>query len=228
MALLVTLAQLTQGAQERAHMENGAGPCSVAEWTANVNAQVRALYRVLTQAFGSDYFATSTNLVTVANVATVALPATFFKLVSLWLNNGSGTLRRIRKATEGELERQLQGQGWGSWIGRFDGEDGPKYRLRAGFFLFVPTPTAVHTVKCNFIAAPATLVNVGDTLDGYGGFEEYVMWGAAAMALAKEESDASFAMREQDAIVKDIKETAERDQSEPDVIADGTGGFWGE
>lgn len=222
MALTVTLAQMTASAQQRAHMETG-GPVAAGEWTDYINYGIRRLYRVLAQAYGSDYFAVSTNLATVANVDTVNLPSDFFKLSSLWWNDSSGVLKRIHRATEADLENQLLGQGWGMWTGRTVEDIGVKYRLRAGVIRFVPTPTAVYTVKTNYVKAPLTLAAPGDTFDGYGGFEEYAIWDATAAALAKEESDASYALRMRDEIAMDIKATAERDQSEPMTIESVTG-----
>jgi hypothetical protein len=220
MALTVTFLLLRTWAQQRAHMENG-GPLSTQEWKDLTNASIRKLYRILTQAFGSDYFGSTTNLTTTANVDTVNVPGDFFKLVSLWWDDGSGSKKRIGRASESDLENQLVGQGWA-----FGGTD-VKHALRAGAIRFVPTPTAAYAVKCNYVKAPTTLVNDGDTLDGYGGFEEFIPWETAASALAKEESDASFCIKMRDEILQDIKETAERDQSEPLVIQSVTD-WWGE
>jgi hypothetical protein len=226
MALTVTLAQMTTWARQRAHMEVG-GPLSDQEWTDLLNAGIRKLYRELAQVFGAEYFGFTATLSTTANVETVPLPLDFLKESSLWWNDGSGTLKRIRRATEDELESQLLGSGWGIWIGRAVEECGVRYAIRNAALRFVPTPTAVHSLRLNYIRAPVALALPGATLDGYVGFEEYPVWDAAAAALAKEESDPGFAISMRDEVLRAVKATAERDQSEPLVIQDATG-WWGE
>lgn len=207
-------------------MENG-GPLDDAEWNDLINAGVRKLHRALTQAFGAEYFKTSTPLYTVSGNKFVPLPGNFYKLVSLWWDDSSGTLKRIRRASEEDIERELVGQGWGLWLGRTTDDVGIQFAIRASSLEFIPTPLAVHTLKMNYLPAPARLTDDDDTLDGYGGYEEFPAWDATAAALAKEESDPSFAMHERDAILADIVANAERDQSEPARIQD-TVGWWGE
>jgi hypothetical protein len=229
MALTVTLLDLRTQVKERASMENG-GPLTNAEFNRLINASVRKLYRMLAQAFGAEYFAKNTALVTAPLSATpelVALPSDFFKLVSLWWNDNSGTLKRIRKAQEDELEMFFGGSGWSSlWSNGLE-ECGVKYAIRAASLRFAPIPTAVHSLKLNYIAAPVTLSSDASTLDGYGGFEEYVIWDATAAALAKENSDNGDAKQERDMIAADILATADRDQGEPWCIQD-TNNWMGE
>lgn len=221
MALTVTLAQMRERAKRRAHMENG-GPLDDSEWDDNINAHVRELHRLLTQAFGAEYFKKSTTLTTTANVKTVSLPSDFYKLISVWWNDGSGVPQRMRRATEEEIERQLSGQGWTPWARgmRTEDDDWPKYAIRAAYLEFIPTPTAVYSIIFNYTAPPTTLVDDGDTLDGYNGFEEYPVWMAAADAIAKEEGDASYCIMRANAIASDILSVAERDQGEPLHIQD--------
>jgi len=228
MALLVTLAAMRERAKQRAHMENG-GPLDDQEWDDNINAHIRELHRLLTQAFGAEYFKKSAALTTTANVKTIALPSDFYVLISVWWDDGSGTPKRIRRGTEEEMERQLQGQGWTPWARgmRIDDDLWPKYGLRAGFLEFVPTPTSAYSLIFNYAAPPTTLVADGDTLDGYNGFEEYPVWMAAADAIAKEEGDASYQLGRAQAIANDILTVAERDQSEP-LHSQDTVGWWGE
>lgn len=226
MALTVSLLDLRTWAKQRAHMENG-GPLDDTEWNDLINAGVRKLHRALTQAFGPQYFKTSATLTTTASVKTVAVPGDFYKLVSLWWDDGSGTMKRIRRATEEDIERELIGQGWGLWLGRTVDDVGIMFAIRAASLEFIPTPLAAHTLKLNYIPAPARLNADIDTLDGYGGYEEFVAWDATAAALAKEEGDPSFAMHERDMILADVVANAERDQSEPGRIQD-TVGWMGE
>lgn len=201
-------------AKRRAHMENG-GPLDDDEWDDLLNGHVRELHRLLTQAFGADYFKKSSTPSTVANVKTIALPADFNKMISLWWNDGSGVPKRMRRATEEMMERQLVGQGWSR----------PKYAVRAANIEFVPTPTSVYSLILNYAPPAVELVNNADTLDGYNGYEQYPIWMAAADAIAKEEGDASYELGMAQRIASDIITTAERDQSEPMTIQDTTGWY---
>jgi hypothetical protein len=227
-ALTITLLEMRTRAKRRAHMENG-GPVDDDEWDDLLNSHVRELHRLLTQAFGAEYFKTSATLSTTANVKTVDLPADFNKLISLWWNDGSGVPKRMRRATEEEMERQLIGGGWSPWARgmRSDEDDWPRYAVRAGKIEFIPTPTAVYSLILNYAPPAVELVDDDDTLDGYNGYEQYPIWMAAADAIAKEEGDASYQLSMANRIAADIVTTAERDQSEPLTIQDTTG-WWGE
>jgi hypothetical protein len=224
MALTVTLLQLRTWVRQRAHIENG-GHCDDAEINDLINAGIRKLHRLLTQAFGPEYFKKSAALATVANTKTVALPADFYKLISLWWDDGSEVLKRMRRATEEEIERQWEGQGWTPWARgmRMEWDSWPKYAVRAATIEFVPTPTAVHQLTLNYSPPATKLILDADTLDGYNGFEEFVAWDATAEVLAKEESDPSYAIRQVDLLTLDIAATADRDQSEPTCIQDTVG-----
>jgi len=225
-ALTVTLAQLTTWAQQRSHMENG-GPVAASEWTDLINASIRKFYRELTQTFGAEYFNSTATLTTTANVESVNLPTDFLKELSLWWDDGSGVKKRLRRATEQQLEDQLSGSGWGIWVGSRSTECGVGYAIRNAVIRFVPTPTAVHSLRLNYVKAPVKLTAPADPLDGYVGLEEYVVWDVTAAALAKEESDPSYAISKANEVLKDIRALGERDQSEPLVIQELTS-WWGE
>lgn len=182
-----------------------------AEINDELNAGIASLYRLLAAAKGQEYFRATTNLSTANGVDTVAYPATFFELINLWWDPGGGHKIRIPRLTPSETEDQITGQGWiGDQLGI-----NVRYSLTLGGFLFVPTPLAIYTVKCDYIAAPVRLAADGDTFDGYGGFEEYPVWYAVSTFLQKEESDPSVALARMAQIKADIIATAARDHSEP-------------
>lgn len=221
MALTKTLLDMRTAAKQRAHMENG-GPLDDSEWDDNINANIRALYRLLAQAYGAEYFKKSTTLTTTSGEKSIALPGDFFKLISVWWTVSDGIKIRLRRATEQEMERETFGMGWPPWAFgmRTDDEIWPKYALRASGIEFTATPTAEYSITFNYVGAPLRLTLDEDTFDGYGGFEEFVIWMTAADAIAKEEGDTTHCIGRANGIAMDITTTAERDQSEPLCIQD--------
>lgn len=210
MARTVTLTQLRGWARSKGDWPD-TNFVTDQELTDELNAGIASLYRLIAAAKGYEYFRTATNLVTVAGTDTVALPADFYDLLGLWWDQGNGIKAPIRRYMPAEAEDQIQNEGWtGSLM-----SDNVRYSLAGATIRFVPTPQAVHTVKCEYIIAPVRLVNGGDTWDGYAGFEEYPVWYTVATFLQKEESDASVALARMTAIERDIQSTLSRDHSEP-------------
>lgn len=225
--------QMQTAAKQRAHMEN-AGPLSTQEWKDNVNASARKLYRLLTELYGDEYFGQEAALVTVPNNRYLAFPNDppfFYRLLSLWWDDGTPARKRLRRATEDELEARFGQWGWSSWQGIVGRACGVRYAVRAAGLVFAPTPLAAHNLVLKYVPAPFVMQNDTDSFlsmaglvddeparDVYSGFDDFIPWDAAAAALAKEESDASFCLRMRDEIVASIRESAERDQSEPMTI----------
>lgn len=179
-----------------------------------LNAGIAYLHRLIANARGYEYFRTSTNLATVAGTDTVALPADFYDVLALWWDQGSGIKVPIRRYMPVEGEDQITGEGWTGSLA----SDNVRYSLVKDAFRFVPTPAAIHTVKCEYIQAPLVFsadTGAGGTWDGYGGFEEFPVWYAVATFLQKEESDASVALARMADVRQSILATAARDHAEP-------------
>jgi hypothetical protein len=186
-----------------------------AEITEVLNQSIADLYDQLCKAFGDEYFETESTLTTTANVDTIALPATFYKLTGVyWLISG-GQYARISKYDPTNGQQYMPSSGW-----TFDGDI--RYRLRAGTIRFTPMPLASQTVKLTFIPCAARLVNPTDPFDGYNGFEEYPIVDAAIKLLEREGNtdDAQLLIMRKQAIVARILDMADRDQNEPSKIQD--------
>lgn len=179
-----------------------------------VQAGIAYLHRLIANARGYEYFRTTANLATTAGADTTTLPADFYDLLGLWWDQGSGVKMPIRRYAPVEGEDQIQGEGWAGSLA----SDNVRYSLVLGAIRWVPTPAAVHTVKCEYIQAPIVFTadnGAGGTWDGYGGFEEFPVWYAVATFLQKEESDASVALARMSDIKQSILSTAARDHVEP-------------
>jgi len=213
MARTVTRAQLRGWVRSKGDWPD-ANFVTDTEINEELDAGIASLYRLIVQARGYEYFRTATNLSTTASVDTIPLPADFYELLALWWDQGSGIKVPIRRYMPVEGEDYAQGEGW---LGSL-AADNVRYSLVDGAFRFVPTPTAVHTIKCEYVKAPARFSadsGAGGTWDGYAGFEEYPVWYVVATFLQKEESDATVALARLEQIKRDIISTATRDHSEP-------------
>jgi hypothetical protein len=179
-----------------------------------INQSISDLYDMLTLAFGADYFETETPLVTVANVATVALPVGFFKLTALFWVNGSYK-QPIHMAPQMEAEDFITGSGWSPLVEIH-------YRLQIGNLKFFPTPLGVYSLTLKYIPSSVRLAADSDTFDGYNGWEEWVILDAAQKCLEREgnDGDAALLMPRKQRMEARIDAMADRNQSEPARIQD--------
>ncbi len=103
-----------------------------------INESITDIYDMLVLAFGDTYFETETTLTTTPNVATVALPSTFYKLTGLFWTNGSRKVP-MRQVPQLESEDFIPGSGWSDY-------NNVRYRLQVGNLKFFPTPLGAHSV----------------------------------------------------------------------------------
>lgn len=209
MARTVTAAQLVGWVRAKGDWPSASSFITDTEILDELNAGIASLHRILASIHGYEYFRAASTLSTAIGVETVSLPATFYKLLGLWWNDGSGKMQPIRRYMPAEAEDQISGEGWNACFG------GVSYALIAGSLRFVPTPQAVYSLKIEYAAAPVRLALADDTWDGYAGFEEYPVWYAVATFKEKEDNDSQVAMMRMKAIEADIRATSIRDQNEP-------------
>lgn len=202
-----SLVNLRSDARKRADMENSTF-CSDTEVDGYLNEGITELHDLLRAAFGDEYFEKDTTLSTVAGTATVALPADFLALTGLWWDAGASEPIRLDKYNPVDARVSFATNGWAWGYPVF-------YRIQSGNVRFVPTPSAVHTVRMHYIAAPTRLVADGDLLDGYSGWEDYVVWHAVMKMRDKEETDTSNAITQMQLLGKRIEAGADRDDNEP-------------
>lgn len=218
----VTLTKLRLRARERADMVNSSFVTDTADSLDNwINRGLEILHQKLVDAYGEEY-RESTSSFTVSG-ETVALPADFFKLISVELLLGSRyvDLKKYQRS-EASAYRAASASG----LGR------PRYRLAGSNLRLLPQPATGTTGRLYYAPVATRLVNAGDTSDMPNGWEEYAAVYAAIQCLAKEESDPSMQMRElarMDAELEAIK--MERDMAHPnqvtDVEADDLDPYWG-
>lgn len=218
---LVTLVDLRIRARTRADM-TGSEFVTNDELTQWVNEAADELYEILVLKFGEDYFATSYDFATVANVETVALPAGVFKVLGVDLRSSSAS-QWVSLARFSFAERNAQRGNLGAPAGA------PRYRLEGSNLRLLPAPTGVLSGKLWYVPQRTPLAADGDTLDGVSGWEAYVVADAARKALLKEESDTSALVQELAQLRDRIERAAaNRDAGQPAKLVDTDRPFYGD
>lgn len=177
---ILQLSDLTLAAQQRSDMVNSQF-LSQSEWTANINSSAEELYDILVESFGEDYAVQTPYLITTDGINNqFSLPTDFYKLLGVDLNSGTLNNPYITLKPFNFSERN-------------------RYMI----------PSAGLITRLWYVPRLAPLVNQTDTLDGVGGWAEYVVIDAAIKALVKEESDTSALERAKDKMLARITSAAE-------------------
>jgi hypothetical protein len=207
---------------------------SDAELIRMIDAAMRALYDLLVQARGHEYYAATCSTAPGAPIALVGptivrgqygydLPADWYKTIAVRAQFGpSDYLRDVEPYNPGEAAalrnnqasggiRQLRYRHGGSYATDAD----PVHRDR---LLLVPTPTSTVTVEVDYLPTYLTTTSaVG--YNGVQGWEDYAIYSVVADMLAKEESDPSYWLArkgETEARIRDL--AGERDMGRPQYI----------
>lgn len=209
MARTATLTTLISDTRRAADME-GSTFVSDAEITRYLNQSATELYDLLVEK-AQDFYVTSGTVSVVAGTSSYALPAAFYKILSVEVPLG-GENPYILSPFAWSDRYKYSDEGWGR---------GPvAYQVRGGNIHFVPEPEGSYTVTVWYIPAFTDLSAGGDTLDGVNGWEEYVTTDAAIKCLRKEESDVSLLMAQKELLRERVLKMAHRDQGEPNRIID--------
>lgn len=154
---------------------------------------------------------------TVANTATIALPADFLKARAVDVLDGTRyiPLRRLQLkdvyAYDDQRERPI---GY--------------LHVGANLELF-PTPNAVYTIRLRYVPSATVLVADGDSIDIPNGWEGFVIYTALAKVDDKEERDLSQRLAMIDRYRARIERAAaDRNTAEPEYlhIPGDVGGYW--
>ncbi len=167
----VTLAKLRALARlyadERPEVGTGAF-VSVIELDQLLNYALAELYELLIDAGGHEYYETVAELTTAPNVATVSLPADFFRLLSVYLNWGSRQLEAMDALAHVDDRADLMN--YGVWARGAD----KAFRERGAVIEIFPTPTTQTSLELRYVPVAPVLVNELDTFDGVDGWEKMV------------------------------------------------------
>lgn len=191
---------------------------SDSEWNRYINLSIAELRDILTSKVGEDYFATSQTYQVVSGQEEYALPANFYKL--LWveqqLDSASARYKKMQRFEISEMSDEFESLGIGT--------SGLKYRLRANNLIInSSTFGAGRTIRLWYVPANVALSANGDTVDGFNGWEEFIILKSARKALVKEEQDVSDLDIELKVFYDRLESMApSRDQAQPMRIQDNT------
>jgi hypothetical protein len=163
-----------------------------------IDAANAAYHQILFES-GLSYLETDTGATaTAAGTAAYNLPSDFLGLLKLeWRASASEPWRLLRPV--GITEDHRFGVQNAEPIG---------YRLVGSTLVLYPTPVAGY-YRLRYVPTCAKLANDAATIDGYNGWEEFVVWSVVAELVSTEESDPTFAIQEREAIRERIRKAAE-------------------
>lgn len=214
MAGTVTFAQLISSSKDRANMEKST-LITDAQWKEYVNKSKDSLYDMLISAYSDEYYVTTYTFNTVVGTTSYALPATFYKLISCSLKSGDDYLR-LKKFSYQDRNRNSY-LPYRSNLFKFRYE----YRVSGDNIVLDPVPSANDTIELIYIPKAVNLVNDNDVLEGFNGWEEYIILDVAIKALRKEESDTSDLERDLFRLTDRLEKMADsRDIGQPAKIID--------
>lgn len=219
----VTLAQIKSRARQKADMENS-NFIQDPELLNYINEAYFTWYDLVVEAF-EDYYLSADPLEfnLAAGVSQFTLPDDFYKLagVDRAISINSNRFYPLRKT---------------KWRGRNQTEDRfsyyglqptVTYRIFKDTIQFTPRDAALGDYKLFYIPLATALVDDGDEIDTYNGFENLLIIDVAIKMLAKEESDPSLLLLERQRLEEKMKEMLiDRDINNGEVIEE-TNGEWG-
>lgn len=200
MARSFTLGTLVARAKQRADMEN-ATFVSDTEWKGYISSAFGELYSILA-ASGLRYFE-SVDVIATDGSAAYALPADHLATIGVdYVVNAQGERRQLA---------ELMVQERNVFSGMSGASDAICYALAGADLVLYPTPPSGQTYEHVYVPQPAELSASADgtsidvvTPDG----EQFLLWSAAVLALAKEESDVSVAAGERERARMRVEEWA--------------------
>lgn len=215
----ITLLQLRNSCKERANMENSTF-VSDSEWNKYINYSISELRDIIISKVGDDYYALSSSYTVVNGQEAYALPSDFYKVLWVELLGQDGYYYKMKRF---EVTERNHGR---SPLNYFISD--VKYRLRADNITITPSSlSAGRQFRLWYVPLITNLVADGDVLNGYNGWDEFVVLKSARKALVKEESDTSQVDTELSVLYGRLEAmAANRDQSEPMRIYDNENDYY--
>tara|TARA_R110002020_G_scaffold82627_8_gene204960 strand:+ start:261 stop:914 length:654 start_codon:yes stop_codon:yes gene_type:complete len=181
-----------------------------------INESIAELYGKLVLARGDEYYATPFTTTTVVGANSVALPATFFKILGVrWHYSGNRRIKMLRMDFQKfmQLDNSLI-QGWTDWARVY-------YMTQRENVVFWPTPQSGHTITVWYIPAAAQLTAPADNFDGINGWERFVVLHAVRLVKMKRQESTTVV----DQGIQDIEEkinslSGTRDDGQPSQVID--------
>lgn len=185
MARSFTLAQLRTAVLQRGGVENSYD-LTPTVLNGFINSAAAELHDILRKK-GDDALVTSQTLTSTIGLATVALPANFYKerLLQIADSSSPSGWNRMLPFTLDEAHR----------FGQASGKN-YRYRLQGGNIILSSTTPVVETFRLYYVPWAPIMTADADTLDGYNGYEELVIMMAWRKCVERQRLDTTGADRE--------------------------------
>ena len=213
--MAITLEEIRLQARQRADMENS-NFVQNSELTNFINNSIAELHDILSEAYGSEYFVTSSEFSLSTGTESYDLPSDFYILKGLDIKIDNQDFISLRPFNFNERNRYSE-------LGVWDlaGITNVRYRIVGNSVRFTPKPDRNATARIWYVPVATKLVNDTDELEDFNAFSEYVIVDAAIKMMQKEESDVTILMAQKMGLEKRIRDRAQvRDASSPDSISD--------
>lgn len=179
--------------------------CDLPVYTANTKVTTAAILRYVQESArelsgimedGDWHFVSTAPLVTVAGVATVALPLNFSQLTRLCWLRGPGDVFVLEAANLEDVHPALSGQTWDLVS--------PRYRIVADTLEFFPPPAAVHQLELRY-STGAFIASAADTLNGQVGWDTWIVYNCCCIVKQRAGEDYAAFATERERIEQRIK-----------------------
>lgn len=208
----VTLAQLRQRSKEMADMVNS-NFISPTELLSYINESVAEFHDILVSRF-EDYY-TSSTILTITSGNTVSLPTDFYKLRGVDQLVGTD-YTPMMKFNFNRRNRSYRGI-----VHTYSTNS--EYRIVGDTLHISPTSNSVGSYQLWYVPVFTPLSAEVDTINGYNGWETYVILDVAIKMLDKEESATGHLVKRKKALLDRIEDMAQnRDIDQPETITDVT------
>ena len=182
------------------------------ELTSYINASISHLYDILAEQDPARYL-TSSNISVVSGTESYALPATFYKAVSVNIPHASSPTGYI-------LARRIPWQERHYFSNNVPSDqDSTCYSIRGGSIYFWPPPKWTATVVLEHIPAYTTLVSAGDTFDCENGYEEWIICDVLVKCAAKADDNGEPWERQQAKVENRIRAAGDIDHARPKTVS---------
>jgi hypothetical protein len=162
---------------------------TISDWNQWLNAGRAELFRKVVQAAGKAAYMKTTVITTASSpsASVYPLPSDFWELVRVELQLNATDFVALKPFTEAERPYLLSATpGWSGEPFRYALQGKPAENQPQGIE-FLPIPTGGLKLPIGYIYGPPLLAKDGDVLDGFAGFEEYVVvFGARRYAMRTE------------------------------------------
>lgn len=216
MASLVSLSSLREQSRQRADQVNS-GFVTDAELNGYINSSLKALYDMMVDAYGSDYFAAEPPYdLTSTGDETYALPDDFYKLQGVDLKIDSESYTTLKPFMFAERNSYKD-----PYFSLRTRNAFYYYKIYGENIKFMPKPPANTEFRIWYVPICPTLALDSDTFDFVNGWEEYVIVDAAIKMTIKEEGNINeLAIQKREMVDRLTRMKKDRDAGMPIRVTD--------